>query len=158
MAGKEVHANETMTYAHGRGEKGQMKYVTHHRFKELALCGKQLNIPYGTELECTGKVLITSEGKAVCYRRSENAKQHFARNDDGKGLERGRLTYAIAYSFRDAGNGYRFSEEEAKILAQDWEHFLQPECDVIRFNDNFFSAEPEEIQKLADALNIKVRR
>ena len=27
-----------------------MKYITHHRFKELALCGERLNIPYGTEL------------------------------------------------------------------------------------------------------------
>ena len=85
-----------------------MKYITHHRFKELALCGSQLNIPYGTELECVGETLITPEGKAVCYRRSESGKKHFARNDDGRGLERGRLTHALAYSNRKAGNGFRF--------------------------------------------------
>lgn len=97
-----------------------MKYITHHRFKELALCGSQLNIPYGTELECVGETLITPEGKAVCYRRSESGKKHFARNDDGRGLERGRLTHALAYSNRKAGNGFRFSKEEAEILGRDW--------------------------------------
>lgn len=135
-----------------------MKYVTHHRFRELALCGEQLNLPYGTELECVGETLITPEGKAVCYRRSENAKQHFARNDDGRGLERGRLTHAIAYSSRNAGNGFRFSEEEGKTLTRDWGRFLRTDLDFIQFNDDFFSAEPEELQRLADVLNIKVRR
>ena len=102
-----------------------MKYITHHRFKELALCGSQLNIPYGTELECVGGTLITPEGKAVCYRRSESGKKHFARNDDGRGLERGRLTHALAYSNRKAGNGFRFSKEEAEILGRDWGHLVK---------------------------------
>ena len=66
-----------------------MRFVTHHRYKELALCGEQLNIPYGTELETEGESLVTAEGKAVCYTTSENAKKHFAQNDDGRGLERG---------------------------------------------------------------------
>ena len=135
-----------------------MKYITHHRFKELALCGSQLNIPYGTELECVGETLITPEGKAVGYRRSESGKKHFARNDDGRGLERGRLTHALAYSNRKAGNGFRFSKEEAEILGRDWGHFLRPEYDFILFNDRFFEAEPEELQRLADVLNIKARR
>lgn len=135
-----------------------MKYITHHRFKELALCGSLLNIPYGTELECVGETLITSEGKAVCYRKSESAKRHFSRNDDGRGLLRGQLSYAIAYSSRNAGNGYRFSEEEAESLSRDWGHFLRPEYDFILFNDDFFEAEPEELQRLANTFNIKIRR
>ncbi len=134
-----------------------MKYVTHHRFKELALCGERLNIPYGTELNTEGYSIVTPDGRAICYSTSENAKKHFARNDDGRGLERGALTYAIAYSRRDAGNGFRFSEEEAEILTRDWGHFLRPDVDVILFNEDFFAAEPEELQKLAAALKIKTR-
>lgn len=134
-----------------------MKYVTHHRFKELALCGERLNIPYGTELDTEGYSIVMPDGRAICYSTSENAKKHFARNDDGRGLERGALTYAIAYSRRDAGNGFRFSEEEAKILTRDWGHFLRPDVDVILFNEDFFAAEPEELQKLAAALKIKTR-
>ena len=134
-----------------------MKYVTHHRFKELALCGERLNIPYGTELDTEGYSIVMSDGRAICYSTSENAKKHFARNDDGRGLERGALTYAIAYSRRDAGNGFRFSEEEAEILTRDWGHFMRPDVDVILFNEDFFAAEPEELQKLAAALKIKTR-
>lgn len=134
-----------------------MKYVTHHRFKELALCGERLNIPYGTELDTEGYSIVMPDGRAICYSTSENAKKHFARNDDGRGLERGALTYAIAYSRRDAGNGFRFSEAEAEILTRDWGHFLRPDVDVILFNEDFFAAEPEELQKLAAALKIKKR-
>lgn len=134
-----------------------MKYVTHHRFKELALCGERLNIPYGTELDTEGYSIVMPDGRAICYSTSENAKKHFARNDDGRGLERGALTYAIAYSRRDAGNGFRFSEEEAEILTRDWGHFLRQDVDVILFNEDFFAAEPEELQRLAAALKIKTR-
>lgn len=134
-----------------------MKYVTHHRFKELALFGERLNIPYGTELDTEGYSIVMPDGRAICYSTSENAKKHFARNDDGRGLERGALTYAIAYSRRDAGNGFRFSEAEAEILTRDWGHFLRPDVDVILFNEDFFAAEPEELQKLAAALKIKTR-
>ena len=134
-----------------------MKYVTHHRFKELALCGERLNIPYGTELDTEGYSIVMPDGRAICYSTSENAKKHFSRNDDGRGLERGALTYAIAHSRRDAGNGFRFSEAEAEILTRDWGHFLRPDVDVILFNEDFFAAEPEELQKLAAALKIKTR-
>lgn len=77
-----------------------MKYITHNRFKKLAACGEAVNIPYGTEMETAGDFIITTEGKPICYATSEAAKMHFARNDDGQGLERGKLTWAIAYSQR----------------------------------------------------------
>lgn len=135
-----------------------MKFITHHRFKTLAICGERLNIPYGTELEAAGDCIVTKDGKAVCYYTSENAKLHFAQNDDGRGIERGRLTYAIAYGGRRTKSGYRFSEEEAEILAREWKHFLRQDVDVILFNDDFFAADPDELRKIAVALNIRVRR
>ena len=135
-----------------------MKYITHHRFRELAVCGDKLNIPYGTELETVANFIITSEGKSICFTTSENAKLHFSRNDDGRGLERGALTYAIAYGKRNRGIGHRFSNEEIKMLERDWGHFLRKDISVILFNEDFFNAEVEELQRLADALNIKIRR
>lgn len=139
-----------------------MKFITHHRYKELAACGERLNIPYGTELETEGNFIVTPEGKAVCYWTSENAKKHFSVNDDGRGLERGRLTYAIAYSERRRqsaeGAVYRFSDEERETLERDWAKFLRQDLDVILFNEDFFAAEPEELKRLADAIKIKVRR
>ena len=56
------------------------------------------------------------------------------------------------------GRRQRFSDEEIKMLERDWSHFLRQDVEVILFNEDFFAAEPEELQKLADALKIKVRR
>ena len=139
-----------------------MIYVTHNRFKKLAACGETLNIPYGTELETAGEFIITGEGKPVCFATSENAKMHFARNDDGMGLERGKLTWAIAYSPRvrkdENGRQQRFTDQEIELLERKWAHFLRQDVEVILFNEDFFAAEVPELKELADALHIKVRR
>lgn len=139
-----------------------MIYVTHNRFKKLAACGDTLNIPYGTELATAGEFIITPEGKPVCFATSENAKKHFARNDDGRGLERGKLTWAIAYSQRVRkgadGRQQRFTDQEIELLERKWAHFLRQDVETILFNEDFFAAEVPELQKLADELHIKVRR
>lgn len=70
-----------------------MKYITHRRFKGLAICGP-VNIPATTELECEDGIIIYHNG-IVCYEDCETAHQFFTRNDDGCGMERGRLTQAI---------------------------------------------------------------
>lgn len=133
-----------------------MKYITHHRYKELALCQEQLNLSYNTEIICKDNILYTLNNKPICILRSENGKKHFARNDDSKGLERGALTYAIAYSPREKkckdGSIRRFSDKEQEILCSDWAHFLRSDTNVILFNDAFFEADVEELQKLANAL------
>lgn len=139
-----------------------MKYITHNRFKKLAACGETLNIPYGTELGTAGEFIITPEGKPICFATSENAKMHFARNDDGQGLERGKLTWAIAYSQRvrcgSNGRQQRFTDQEIELLERDWAHFLRQDVEVILFNEQFFAAKVPELKRLADALHIKVRR
>ena len=86
----------------------------------------------------------------------------FARNDDGQGLERGKLTWAIAYSQRvrtgPNGRQQRFTEEEIELLERKWAHFLRQDVEVILFNEDFFAAAVPELKELADALHIKVRR
>lgn len=139
-----------------------MKYITHNRYKKLAACGETLNLPYGTELETAGDFIITPDGKAICFATSENAKMHFARNDDGMGLERGKLTWAIAYSQRvrygENGRQQRFTDSEIELLERDWAHFLRQDVEVILFNEDFFAAAVPELKRLADALHIRVRR
>lgn len=140
-----------------------MKYIAHHRCREMAANGERLNIPYGTELETEGHFIVTVDGTPICFQTSAMAKRYFARNDDGKGLERGALTYAIAYSNRERRNSdgtrcQRFTDEEIEMLERDWSHFLRHDVDVILFNEDFFAEDPDELQKLADALNIKIRR
>lgn len=139
------------------------KYIAHRRCRCIAASGQQVNIPYGSEYEAFGEWIATGDGKAICAVHSEIAKRHFSVNDDGRGLERGALTWAIAFSARrrKCANGgvYRFSDEERKLLEEQWPHFLR-DAEVIIFNDAFFAAEVPELEKLADALHIipKVRR
>lgn len=139
-----------------------VRYITHNRFKGLAACGEQLNLPYGTELETVGDFLVTAEGKAVCFDTSENAKRHFARNDDGRGLERGALTWAIAFQervrFGENGRKQRFTDEEIGTLERRWSRFLREDTETILFNEDFFAAEPEELRRIADEVHIKVKK
>ena len=65
------------------------KYITKKRMKEAGIAG-HVNIPYGTEVEEVDGLIIY-KGAAVCAITSRNAHLHFAKNDDGKGLERGAL-------------------------------------------------------------------
>lgn len=139
-----------------------MKYVVHHRYKGPDACGKSINVRYGTELETRGDFITTSECRAICFITSEVAHRYFAVNDDGRGLERGALTYAIAYGNRARkwpdGSVHRFSEVEVKMLERSWSHWLRQDVDTVLFNEAFFTAQPEDLQRLADALKIEIRR
>lgn len=138
-----------------------MQYITHHRFKGKAACGETLNIQYGKKIEISGNFIVTSDGKAICYSTSENAHKHFARNDDGNGLERGALTYAIAYGKRSVNSKsrqiYRFSDKEIEMLKREWRHFLKSDVDVILFNHDFFNADILELREMAKSLKIKIK-
>lgn len=134
-------------------------YIIHRRFKDKALCGKTLNLPYGTELMEYNSILYTQNGEPVCVATSENAKMHIAQNDDDNGLERGKLTYAIAYSRKNGGiqkAGFRFSDKQRDIIVRHYQRFIRPDMDMIIFNDKFFNAPVEELREMADELDIKV--
>lgn len=118
-----------------------MKYITHNRFKKLAACGEAVNIPYGTEMETAGRLHHHHGGKADLLRDQRGREDALRRNDDGQGLERGKLTWAIAYSQRvrtgPNGRQQRFTEEEIELLERKWAHFLRQDVEVILFNEDF---------------------
>lgn len=66
-----------------------MQYIVIKRFKRNGL-----NLPYGTQVEEHGGVLFYN-GKRICNDHSAVMREHFARDDDGHGLERGKLCKAI---------------------------------------------------------------
>jgi hypothetical protein len=131
-----------------------MQYICYKRFKGKTLCQDYANIPYGTRYEAIGAFLCDNDGKPIMATTSYNCHQHFARNDDGQGLRRGKLAYAIAYAPR--GDKYRFSEDEIAMLTRDYQRFLKP-TETILFNDDFFNAEVAELEELANKLSINVK-
>ena len=70
-----------------------MRYIVTRRFRCNAICG-QVNLPYGTEVTSDG-AFLTVNGEKLCSITSQNAYDFFSRNDDGHGLERGKLVHDI---------------------------------------------------------------
>ena len=123
-----------------------MKYITHRRFKSEAISGK-VNIPAMSVCEKTGDVIFYN-GKPVCFATSENAHQFFARNNDGNGMTRGKLTQAIQNTLkvRDAHHQERWNKVWNDPICQ---KFKRPEDeDYWLWNHEFFQADINELQKL----------
>lgn len=132
-----------------------MEYIVHQRFKQKGASGKDYNFPYGTKLQTIGHY-IAYNNEAVCTVTSYNADRYFARNDDGKGLERGKLTHAIAFSKRmpNKEDTFRFTPEERDMLVSEYNHFLIDNGEWILFNHDFFHAEVDELKELAQKLEV----
>lgn len=76
-----------------------MKYIAHRRFRGVDLNRKYVNIPFGFECESSNGILYYN-GSWLMTERSSNCYQYFARNDDGNGLQRGKLTHEILTMLR----------------------------------------------------------
>ena len=138
-----------------------MRYVTFRRYvDDNTLCGHRLNLSYGTPVhtidDSGSDMLLTEQNEAVCMARSQDGCTHFARDDDGRGLERGAYTYAIAHASRQGNDGFRFTADEIGILVRDWSHWLLP-GNAICFNDDFYRGDVSDLRALARSLGITVK-
>lgn len=70
-----------------------MQYVVHRRLRCKSLSG-DVNLSFGAICTLNGEI-IEKDGKPLFFVTSENAHQYLARNDDGNGIERGKLTQEI---------------------------------------------------------------
>ena len=82
-----------------------MEYINYKRFKEKAICG-DVNIPALTVFQSEGG-MIYHEGKPLCVVTSANAHKFFARNDDGCGVQRGKLITKINKMLTKKDDGYQ---------------------------------------------------
>lgn len=82
-----------------------MEYIACKRFKDVAIEGK-VNIPAGTICEARDGIIYYGE-TAVCAVTSYTAHRCFARNDDGNGMARWRLTQAIVKKLSIKDDGYQ---------------------------------------------------
>lgn len=133
--------------------RAQMKYITHTRFKGRALCG-DVNLPAMTECDTYGDYIIHGN-KAICLATSENAHQHFARNDDGCGMERGRLTKAIqrVLARRDEQYQARWDKVWADAVCRKYRR--KDYDDYWLWSHEFFGAEIEDLLHIADIIKGK---
>lgn len=133
-----------------------MEYIIHNRLKENTI-SDYVNLPYGTKLTCEDNRFIKKDNKIICVIGSEQYQKHIAPNYDNKGLERGKITYTIA--FKDLKNnieGQRFTDEQINTICNKYKKFLIPNIPTILFNQEFFDAPLFELQAMAQDLNIKI--
>ena len=132
-----------------------MNYICHNRFNKIGASGKEYLIRYKDTVETVGKY-IAKGAEAICTITSDDAFRHFARNDDNNGLERGKLTYKIAYAPRrpNMDNDYRFTEAEIEMLRTEYNRFLVDDRVAVIFNYDFFNADIDELKELYERLEV----
>ena len=123
-----------------------MDYICFNRFKKKALCG-EVNIPYGTKLDEANNI-IRYRGNPICYTTSQNAYDYFARNDDGKGLERGKLTAEIIklLNCKDGKHLNRWDRIWGDLSLLKYKRPEHP--DHWLWNHDFFNASIEELNRI----------
>ena len=111
------------------------------------MCG-EVNIPYGTKLDEINNV-ISYCGNPICYTTSQNAYDYFARNDDGKGLERGKLTEEIINLLNNRKDG-KYQDRWDRIWGDlSLLKYKRPEHDDYwLWNYDFFNASIEELNRI----------
>ena len=124
-----------------------IQYIVKKRMKAEGLDG-YFNLPYGTTGEAVGEI-IYCEGKAVCAVKSRKAHLFFARNDDGKGRERGALTLAITKRLekRDKDHQGRWDRVWEDPVCQKYRH--QEHDDHFIWGHAFFEAPVEDLRHIA---------
>lgn len=136
-----------------------MKYIVHRRLKKDVVCGT-VNIPATTELECENGIIIYNNG-ILCYENSNTSHQFLARNDDGHGMERGKLTQAIMKTLAQR-NG-RDDEAHQERWDRVWG---DPVCQPYKrtddderwlWNHKFFNADIEVLRHIAELVGAKIR-
>ena len=131
-----------------------MNYIVHTRFKGRAICG-DVNLPAMTE--CTlEESTICYEGHPLCYVKSDNAHNHFARNDDGQGMTRGKLIRAIQNRLakRDEQYQARWDKVWGDPLCQ---QYRRPEHqDHWLWNHEFHEAPIHDLRHIAALVGAKV--
>lgn len=105
-----------------------MQYIAHRRFRGVTLIKKHINIPFGSECESSNGI-VYYKGAPLMTERSENCYQYFARNDDGNGLRRGKLTQEILKLLRPLSY-------PAKVPPQ-WEVLSQRQKNAVAENSAF---------------------
>ena len=129
------------------------RYVARRRARFNAVCGP-VNIPYGTVLQRGGEYLQLN-GQEICMITSKRAHDFFSQDDDGNGVERGKLVGAItaALERRDAARDTRWAKVWNSALCQKYRRTEHEE--VWLWNHDFFNAPVEDLRHIAALVGAK---
>ena len=121
-----------------------MKYICTRDYSGVIGNGDTANLAYGAEFETIGS-FIAHDNKAVCRIGSQVAREYFAINDDGNGLERGAITHYFAFE-------HTFSEDETTTLQTKYPQFLNDGM----FSQAFFDAAIDTLRALMSEFGLEI--
>lgn len=130
------------------------RYIARRRARFNAICGP-VNIPFGTALALEGDCL-TLEGRPICKVTSANSHAFFTPDDDGRGIERGKLVGAIlaVLERRDAARDERWEKVWNDALCQ---RYRRPEHDEVWLWDHeFYGAPVEDLRHIAELVGARI--
>lgn len=141
-----------------------MNYIVIKRARFNSLSG-EVNLRYGTEVECVEHktdlpdepvcCILTLDGKQLCCTRSQNAYDFFARNDDGKGLERGALTQGIKDTLEKRDENYQSRWDKVWSDPVCKKYKRKEHADMWLWAHNFYNAEIPDLQHIAALIGVK---
>lgn len=139
------------------------RYVARRRARFLGCNGQQVNIPYGSILEAQDGFLLW-KGQPLCVDTSQNAYDFFSRDDDGNGLQRGKLVAAILSRLDTPRNAGKEVREEIqahwnKVWADSrCQKYKRPEHeDFWLWNHDFYNAPVVDLQHIAMLVGAEVK-
>lgn len=121
-----------------------MKYIVYKRFKEKAICG-EVNLPATTQVELKGNMLYLND-KQICIVTSENAHNYFARNNDGKGMERGYLIQQIKATLAQTDEKHQDRWDKIWQDSKCLPYKRTTYEDYWLWNQSFYDADIQELQ------------
>lgn len=126
-----------------------MNWIAYKTFNRLAL-GGPMTITRGERLDEMRGVLF-HDGRPVCLATSQVAKEHFAPDGDGRGLERGGITRHIAF-------GPPLSDLQKSIIRTDpfFRRFVKDNPETILFTDAFFRASILDLYTICRKLGVRL--
>lgn len=130
-----------------------MDYITIKRTRLNTISGP-VNLPYGTEVECIDGVL-TIDGHPLCVDHSQNAYDFFARNDDGHGLERGKLTQAIRKKLEKRDKQYENRWYKVWTDPRCQKYKRAEHADHFLWNHEFYNANIPDLRHIAALVGAK---
>ena len=106
------------------------------------------------ELRDDGMIMYNNQ--PICYADSEDGHQHFTRDDDGKGMLRGKLTQGIMKKLaisNDEKHQSRWDKIWDDAVSQKYKRSDYE--DYWLWNNDFFNAPIDDLIHIADLIGIK---
>lgn len=133
------------------------RYIARRRARFQSNSG-QVNLPYGTKVECRDGFLFWN-GLKLCAATSQNAKEFFVQDDDWLGQERAMLINAILarlgpHERRKGKAAGRWERVWADPLCQ---RYKRPEHENHwLWNEDFYNAPVDNLRHIAQLVDVKI--